>query len=57
MPGTEYKVIEAKKLEIFRQEVIHEGERGWRVISMAVGPRGYFYAVMEKKTGVLADAA
>jgi hypothetical protein len=50
MPGIEYKVIEAKNLETFRQEVIRDGAQGWQVISMAVGPHGYFYAVMEKKT-------
>ena len=49
MPGIDYRVIEAKNLEIFHQEVIREGAQGWQVISM-VGPRGYFYAVMEKKT-------
>jgi hypothetical protein len=51
MAGTEYKAVEAKNLENFRQEVIQEGAQGWRVISRAVGPRGYFYAVMERKTG------
>ena len=50
MPGIEYKVIEAKNLETFRQEVIRDGAQGWQVISMAVGPHGYFYEVMEKKT-------
>jgi hypothetical protein len=49
MPGIEYKVIEAENLEIFRQEVIREGTQRCQVTSMAVGPREYFYAVMEKK--------
>lgn len=51
MPGMDYKVFEEKNLEAFRERVIQEGAEGWRVISMAVSPHGYFYAVMEKKTG------
>jgi len=51
MTGLEYKVVEAKNVEAFRQTVIQEGAQGSRVISMAVGPHGYFYAVMEKKPG------
>jgi hypothetical protein len=51
MAGLEYKVLEANNVEAFRQMVIQGGAEGWRLISMAVGPHGYFYAVMEKKSG------
>lgn len=51
MAGMEYKVLEAKNVETFREKVIQEGAQGWRVISMALGPRGYFYVVMEKQAG------
>lgn len=52
MAGTEYKVLEAKNIDMFREQLAEEGARGWRVVSMAVGPRGYFYAVMEKRAAV-----
>ena len=51
MAGIEYKVVESRSIEAFREQVVQEGAQGWRVISMAVGPHGYFYAVMEKQTG------
>lgn len=51
MPGMDYKVFEEKNFETFRERVIQKGAEGWRVISMAIGPHGYFYVVMEKKTG------
>jgi hypothetical protein len=51
MPGMDYKVFEEKNCEAFRERVIQEGAEGWRVISMAIGLHGYFYAVMEKNTG------
>jgi hypothetical protein len=50
MPGMDYKVLEAKNFEAFRERVIQEGAEGWRVISMAISPHRYFYAVLEKKT-------
>lgn len=50
MAGLEYKVLEAKNIEAFRQMVSQEGAGGWQLISMTVGPHGYFYAVMEKKS-------
>jgi len=51
MAGIEYKVLEAKNIEAFREQVVQEGTQGWRVISMALSPHGYFYAVLEKKAG------
>jgi len=50
MAGIEYKVLEAKNIETFREQLAQEGAQGWRVVSMAVGPHGYFYAVIEKKS-------
>jgi len=50
MPGKDLKVFEEKNFEAFREKVIQEGAEGWRVISMAVSPHGYFYAVTEEKT-------
>lgn len=51
MAGIEHKVVESKNIEAFREQLVQEGAQGWRVISMAVGPHGYFYAVMERKAG------
>lgn len=51
MAGVEYEVLQARNIEMFREKVIQEGAQGWRVISMTIGPRGFFYAVMEKKAG------
>lgn len=49
MAEIEYKVVEGKNIESFREQLAQEGSLGWRVVSMAVGPHGYFYAVMERK--------
>ena len=38
MAGIEYKVLEAKDIEAFREQVVQEGAQGWRVISMALSP-------------------
>jgi hypothetical protein len=48
--GIEYEVLEAKNIETFREQLAQQGAKGWRLISMAVGPHGYFYAVMEKRS-------
>lgn len=42
MSPTEHKVLEARYVEKFREEVAEESAQGWRVVSMAVGPTGTF---------------
>lgn len=48
----EYKVIRVRDAESLQARLNEEGARGWRVVCVALGPRGYLHAVMEKQSVV-----
>lgn len=45
----EYKVIKVKDSETLQAKLNQEGNQGWRLVSVAMGPRGYLHAIMEKQ--------
>jgi hypothetical protein len=48
MTKHEYIVFEAKGLREFAEKINQEAANGWRVVAMAKGPGGNFYATMER---------
>ena len=52
MAEIEYKVVEGKNIESFREQLGQEGGQGWRVVSMAVGGWGENPAGRYKQRGV-----